>query len=424
MRSSLFAIILPLSFLMACSGPVGDHATTLRAGLWRMELDMRNDSDTVPVSLPFRFDLAFTQGRWAMRIHNGTERFAVDEIGINGDSIRIRMPLFDSEFLGRIEGDSLITGSWVNYLKGPGYAIPFVARAGDRPRFAEGRDPSASLSGKWKTLFGSACCDSSMALGLFQQNGDTVTGTFATETGDHRYLEGVLHGDTLRLSAFNGAQASLFVAVLRNDTLAGHAYGGLHWRKPWSATRSPGFKLRDEDSLTFLKEGHDMIDFSFTDLSGGSISPKDARHAGRVVMVQVMGSWCPNCMDESVVLQEMYDKYQHAGLEVIGVAFERHASKDRAEAALLRFKEHLGIRYPICYVGNTSKENVVAQLPFLDRIMSFPTSITIGRDGRVRRIHTGFYGPGTGEYHAAYRRELERELNTLLGEPTGRAALH
>ncbi len=422
MRSSLFAILPPL-VLMACGRPDPERATSLRAGLWHMEMDMRNDSDTAAVQLPFRFDLAHTDGRLVMRIHNGVERFAVDEIAIHGDSIRIRMPLFDSEFMGRIQGDSLFSGIWRNHLKGPDYVIPFVAQAGDRPRFADGSAPAASLTGKWKTRFGPACCDSSLALGLFEQNGDTVTGTFATETGDHRYLEGVFHGDTLRLSAFNGAQASLFVATLRNDTLVGQAYGGLHWRKPWSATRAPGFQLRDEDSLTFLKEGHDMVDFSFTDLSGGSVSPKDDRHSGRVVLVQVMGSWCPNCVDESVVFQEMYAKYQHAGLEVIGVAFERHASKDRAMAALSRFKQHLGIRYPICYVGNTSKENVVAQLPFLDRIMSFPTSITIGRDGRVRRIHTGFYGPGTGEYHAAYRRELEREINALLDEPTGSAAL-
>lgn len=397
--------------------------TTLRSGIWRMELDLRNEADQGPVVLPFRFDLAHDKGQWSMRIHNGNERLVVDEISLEADSVRIRLPLFDSEFVGVRQGDSLITGRWFNYMKGPNYSIPFVAKAGDAPRFPLAHQGTTDLTGTWKTRFGPVCCDSSMALGLFQQTGDIVTGTFATETGDHRYLEGVVRNDTLLLSAFNGMQASLFVAALRNDTLHGKAYGGTHWREAWTATHNDGFKLRNEDSLTFLKEGYSMVDFRFTDLNGDTVSPKDANRQGKVLIVQIMGSWCPNCMDEAVVLQEMYNKYHGAGLEVVGVAFERSPTEHQALEGLDRFKQHLGIRYPICYVGSTAKENVAAKVPFLDRVMSYPTSITIGRDGRVHRIHTGFYGPGTGAFHAAFRRELERELNTLLNEPSGRAAV-
>ena len=50
--------------------------------------------------------------------------------------------------------------------------------------------------------------------------------------------------------------------------------------------------------------------------------------------------------------------------------------------------------------------------------MSYPTCIFIGRDGMVRRIHTGFYGPGTGaERYAAYSRDIELFVTDLLKEP-------
>lgn len=379
---------------------------------------MAGPDDALPVLLPFLFDLSKdSAGEWVMHIRNGEERFAVHEIELENDSLRIRLPLYDSEFRCRLRGDSVMEGVWHNYLRGDDYTIPFMAHVGTRPRFHQRPDARVDISGEWKTAFSMGCCDSSMALGIFQQNGNGLSGTFATETGDHRFLDGVVRDDSLFLSVFNGFQANLFTAVVRNDSLLGTVYWGKHGRDRWTATKDPSFQLRNADSLTFLKEGHDMVTLSLNDLDGNRVSPQDAAHMGRVVIVQVLGSWCPNCVDEARLFKELHDKYHDRGLEIIGVAFERHPTDERSITALTRFRDHLGLRYPICYAGSTKKEVVADKLPFLNHVMSFPTSITIGRDGKVRRIYTGFYGPGTGERYSAFKRDMERMLVALLNEP-------
>lgn len=353
-----------------------------------------------------------------MTIINGDERIAAHEVRIQNDSLQVRLPLYDSEFRGRFTSDTTLQGRWYNHLRGPDYVLPFHAVAGNQHRFPHTLPPIVDISGEWKTLFiGDTCCAATPAIGIFHQDEGRITGTFATETGDYRFLEGTVSGDSLKLSSFNGNQANLFRAVWRNDSLFGSFHSGSHWKDSWVATRDPGFKLRDYDSLTFLKEGYSMIDFRFPNIDGGTVSPRDPDHQGQVLIVQIMGSWCPNCADESQLLEQVHRRYHREGLRILSVAFERYPTEERALNGLKRFREHLGLTYPIAYAGESKKANTSAQLPFLDHVMSFPTTIIIGRDGKVRRIHTGFYGPGTGEYYTAYSRDLDRYVRTLLAEP-------
>lgn len=388
-----------------------------RPGPWRMELDVRTGGDAGAVILPFLFDLQVDSGTWTLRVHNGEETILVDDVTIGPDTFHVRMPLFDSEFTGTPRSDSLITGYWHNHLKGPDYRIPFTARAGQVLRFAQASGTGHDLTGNWECHFAGGTPDAYPALGIFKSANGRVTGTFGTETGDYRYLDGVMRGDSLLLSAFDGSHAFLFNAVLRNDTLVGRFRSGIHSQEPWTAWRNERFHLRDPDSLTFLKEGHDMVDVRLPDLSGDSISPMDETFNGHVRMVQVMGSWCPNCVDETVLLTEMYDEYHDRGLDVLAIAFERYPEKSKAIASLKRFKDRLNVKYPVLYGGESRKEVASEKLPFLDHIMSYPTCIFIDRSGKVRRIRTGFYGPGTGEHYENYKRNLKAFIERMLAEP-------
>ncbi len=368
--------------------------------------------------LPFRFDLEQLEDS-TLRIHvyNGDEVITVDDIDHKGDSLVVRMPLFDSEFKGRTNGADIVTGKWYNYLKGPDHFIPFTARAGNFPRFASQKGPGVDLGGTWEVHFSPGTTDAYPAIGLFEQATDgTVTGTFMTETGDYRYLEGRVAGDSLLLSCFDGSHAFLFAAALNGDTLRGLFRSGNHWREPWVATRNPSFTLTDPDSLTFLKEGYDMVDFSFPDLEGNSISPSDERFKGRTLLIQIMGSWCPNCVDETRLLNELYGKHHDKGLEVLAVAFERPEDPARAIEGLKRYREVLEVKYPVVYAGRSGKGEAAEKLPFLNHVMSYPTCIIIDHEGKVRRIRTGIYGPSTGAHYEKYRRSLEAFLEGLLQE--------
>lgn len=408
-------ITLLLAGCGSTNAPTKETSATLRDGTWRMVLDIHGRQ------LPVLFDVhTDSSGVIGLTIHNGTERIEVSEVDLGGDSVRVRMPLFDAELLAVRQGDSTLTGICLNHLRRPGEdRIPFVAHAGGAPRFAAS-SPAGDVGGHWEAHFSAGTSNAYPALGLFRQGVDgRVTGTFGTETGDYRFLEGVMDGDTLRLSSFNGSQAFLFTAVLRNDTLHGLFSNGIHWSEPWLAVRNPSFRLRDPDSLTVLKEGHDMVQLRFPSLDGDSIATTDERYRGKPLVVQIMGSWCANCVDEAVLLDELYERYRDAGLEVVAVAFEKHTDRQRALAGLERFRRTLDVDYPILFAGAANKENTRAQLPFLEHVMSYPTCIFIDRSGKVRKIHTGFYGPGTGAYYEAFKRDLEAFVQQLVADGGG-----
>ncbi len=410
---------LPLLLLGACTS-IGqdnmDRSVSLTPGPWRMELFLKD------VRIPFQFDLKRTDDHqgWEMHVRNAEEVIVASDIVLSGDSIRIRMPLFDSEFIGLIQTADRMEGLWHNYLKGPEYTIPFVAVAGSEDRFVSARSASADISGRWATRFTPEKDEAYPGIGLFRQSpSGRVTGTFMTETGDYRYLEGTVSGDSLLLSCFDGSHAFLFAAHILQDGMEGRFWSGTHWETSWTAHKDAGSSLRHPDSLTHLREGYDMVDFRFPDLQGRMVSPKDDAFKNKVLLVQIMGSWCPNCVDETRLLNEMYSRYHQKGLEILSVAFEKHADTVRAVSGLRRFRDVLDVRYPILYAGLASKDKAAEKLPFLDHVMSYPTCIMVDRRGNVRRIRTGIYGPSTGAHYDAYREHLGVFLEQLLAESDG-----
>jgi thiol-disulfide isomerase/thioredoxin len=402
-------LIFPLVF--SCSSP-DLKPSNPRTGPWHVALDLGS------AKLPFTFVLEQLPDS-ALRIHvqNGAEVIVVDDVEHFGDSIAVRMPLFDSEFKGRKDGDGRISGFWFNYLKGPDHKIPFTALAGEFPRFPVASPARMDPTGTWEVHFSPNSAESYPAIGLFEQMNDgRVTGTFLTETGDYRFLEGSVSGDSLRLSCFDGSHAFLFAALWTGDSLKGSFRSGNHWEEPWVAVRNPQFKLRDPDSLTYLREGYDMVDFRFPSIDGGMISINDPPFKGSVRVVQIMGSWCPNCVDETRLLNEIYDKHHADGLQVMSVAFERYQDTVRAMEGLRRFRDVLEVRYPILYGGMAGKGVAAERLPFLNHVMSYPTLIIIDHNGSVRRIRTGIYGPSSGAHYERHKRSLEVFVMNLLQE--------
>lgn len=386
----------------------------LAEGPWQMQLDL--DSTAGNRSLPFNFDLLRSGNGYRMVVHNQEESIAVDSIVVEHDSIYIQMPFFDSAFHGHIATDSLFTGIWINRYKGPDYTIPFVARAGTFPRFPSGQGPPNTLiTGDWETYFISGS-DREPAIGIFTSEHGRVKGTFATETGDLRFLEGVHTGDSLYLSSFNGSQAYLFKAKVSSDSMVGEFFSGYRWRQGWSATRNPGFALSDDEELTHLNNSH-PLDFSFPDFNGRLLSYSDPRFRGKVVALEIMGTWCPNCLDQARMMKEFHQAYHAQGLETVALAFEHETDPALAMKALRNFSSRLELPYPVLYAGNKARENVAAQLPFLRQLNAYPTTLLIGRNGQVRHVYTGIYGPGTGERYHRFRSRMERAIQQLLAEP-------
>ncbi len=132
--------------------------------------------------------------------------------------------------------------------------------------------------------------------------------------------------------------------------------------------------------------------------------------------MQIMGSWCPNCIDETNFLVPFYNANKNNGLEIIGLCYERSEDFSVASKNAKNLKTRLSIPYELLIAGTNKKGNVNESLPMLKNFIAFPTLIIIDKKGKVRKIHTGYSGPATGKHYDEFKAEFESFINTLLSE--------
>ena len=389
MKKYLYGL-LALSAVACSTG--GERNDDPVKGVWRGTIAL-NDS----TNLPFNFEWKGKDSLYSMTIWNGEEEIQTERIETDGDSLIIRLPVFANYFKIK-KGEERMDGYYIN-PDADNYRLPFNAMAGDSSRFKAGEMNCCDINKKWAVKFSPGTEEEYPAIGYFQQQGTSVTGTFLTEPGDYRYLEGVLTGDQLHLSAFDGAHLFYFKARIESgQKMNGRFFSGRSWTEPWMAYRDDDFQLRNADSLTFLKEGYESVRFQFFDTEGKQHSLEDEQYKDKAVIVQVMGSWCPNCMDESRHLIEVYTQYHPQGLEIVALTFERARDKETAVQRAVKMKEDLELPYPVLMAGYTREAKAAEALPMLNHVMSYPTAIYLDRDHKVVSIHTGYSGPGTPVY--------------------------
>ncbi|MBK9017964.1 MAG: TlpA family protein disulfide reductase [Saprospiraceae bacterium] len=382
-------------------------------------------ADVNEYELPFTFEVVYDNDTtFHIEIINGDERIVVPATDIqfgrskyrSQDTIRINFPVYESYITGAFMGNT-IEGQWVVTTR-ENYAIPFIAKQGHDWRFTPLRKPPMlDLTGKWACTFGLESTDAEEkpypAIGEFKQVGNHLTGTFLTETGDYRFLEGTVQADKFYLSCFDGAHAYLFHGkILPDSTLTGAFFSGKHYRTTWSGRRDAKFKLADADSLTFLKPGFEKVAFSFQTPDGKTISLDNPEYRGKAKIIQIMGTWCPNCRDETTFLVNYLKENNPQNLAVIALAFEKHADKPSADKAIRTYKQRLEMPYEVVYAGTNKKESAAKSLPMLKEVLAYPTLLFLDKNDRVVKIHTGFSGPATSEY-ASFKENFNKFVAEL-----------
>ncbi len=402
MKPYLYATFLILLF--SCKTK---ETKKLQKGSYRASLEIQDNK-----TIPFTFEVKNAE---YLTIFNAEEIIPVKEITYDNDSVKIQLPYFEGYLTAKINGKEL-NGYFVK--KNLNRIVPFVAVSG-KSRFPVTSKPKYAINGSWETVFSPDTeKDRYIAKGIFSQNKNKVTGTFRTTTGDYRFLEGVINGDELQLSTFDGAHAFLFTAKVTDSTMNGYFYSGNHWKEPFTAKLNNNYELPNDESLTFLKEGYGTIEFSFPNKEGELISLEDKVYEDKVKVIQIMGTWCPNCLDESKYYTEFYKKYNTKGVEFIALAFEVAKTSEEAFELINRFTKQTGIKYPILLAqhGSASKISAQEKLPMLNHVLSYPTTIFIDKKGKVRKIHTGFNGPATGQKYIDFKTDFEAFINELINE--------
>lgn len=405
----IFTFLFVLTVLLSFSQK--NKKLNINTGSWYSELQL-NEKDILPFQLIVKDTSSFF-------VVNGEEQIQLNQPIYKNDSVVLKFPYFNSELVFKVISKKELNGYWVNYNKGSDYKIPFHSVNKKSTRFAQAKKtkPIHNFNGKWKVEFEPNTTSSYPAVGLFSQKNESnkVLGTFLTETGDYRFLEGNSVNDNLLLSCFDGSHAFLFTATYKNDTLFGKFFSGKHWQSEWIAVKNEHFELTNPEELTYLKENA-PFELSLNTIDGAPFSFPNEKYKDKVTIIQIMGTWCPNCLDESMYFKSLYDKYHSKGLEIISVCYEVGKTFEDQVTSILKLKNRLDVDFDFIVGGTASKNKAANDFSMLNDIISFPTSIFIGRDGKVKLVHTGFNGPGTGKYYDEYVKKTNSLIETLLAQ--------
>jgi len=403
-----FALVMLAAVLAACAREDGPPL-----GIYRAVVQVDGGD------LPFGLELAEEDGEPVAYLINGPERVRAREVRLAGDRLSIQMPGYQQRIEatwheGRFEGtlQLLRPRAVIRELR-------FVAMPGEDWRFFPKPDAApVDFSGRWALTYRDDDGKQSQAIAELTQQGHVVSGTVLRASGDDRYIAGEARGDTLFLSRFDGGTAYLYLARLRPDgVLTGDQWTGGGSHETFSGRRDAAARLDDAGALSALKPGVERLEFTFPDVKGNLHAFPGEGYAGKVVLVTVGGSWCPNCHDEAEFLRELLADRRARGLEVIQLMFERTPDFESQAKAARDFTAKFAIDYPVLIAGTTSDDDVLKKLPQLAAFKAYPTLFVIDRNGVVRTVHTGYAGPATGAYHEQQNRELTALVDGLLAEP-------
>ncbi len=408
-----------LSVVTLLSGPVLAQSVRQPAAAPKETLYQAEATGLSGVKIPFRLAMEgvgtsakSTPKAWLV---NGTERLLLQARKGLKDTLVYPLVVFDAD-LKLLKNGANLTGIYARYdARGGTVRIPITARP-TLPFRSKKLLHTRRYDVRFCAPDGSGAYQAVGQLGTVEgPTGVKAIGTFETTTGDYRFLEGAVSGDSLWLSTFDGAHLYLFTARMRGDSLVGGRFYSATGKgyEVWAGKLNPGAALPNPLGRVSAKP-EVPVAITAQDTAGHTVRLTDPRFAGKPVIVQLSGTWCPNCMDETQFMAEWYRSPARKNIEVLGLFFERKPERAYWKHRLARTAERLQVPYPLAYAGPASKDSAAARLPFLTHVEAFPTTVFLDRKHRVVAVHTGFSGPATGAAFDEWKKEFERLIINIL----------
>jgi thiol-disulfide isomerase/thioredoxin len=398
------------------------HAAPARgqslAGLWDATVVVSAGQDKGTIEVPFRFEIAGSGSSVKGSFFNGDEKVTSTSGQLANGTLTLNFDEYGTKIEAAVK-DGRLEGQYTRGTRGAPY--PFQAK-----RFtpaATGDQKIPSIAGLWNVQVGKSSKGEAAWQLIVRQSGGEVSAVILRIDGDTGALTGTYSGSKFVLSHFSGARPLRLELIPAGD---GSLSVVQNKDAPLTAVRAEQAKAKglpepsDPTRFTSVSDPTEPFRFSFPDLNGKIVSNTDPRFAGKVVIVAIGGSWCPNCHDETPFLVELYKKYKGRGLEIVELSFEEEAQlKDPVRVRA--FIKKYGVEYTVLLPGEPRELN--AKVPQGVNLNSFPTTFFLGRDGRVRSAHAGFPGKASGKFHDETVHEVTALVERLLAEkPTQTSA--
>ena len=398
--SLLFAAVM-LSLLVS---PARAAAQSL-AGMWDATVTVNGG-----LEIPFRMEFSGAGAGIKGSFFNGDEKLTSTTGRFENGALVLSFDELGTTLEATLK-DGTLVGQYARGTRGNPY--PFAAK-----RFAPapaGEKDIPSIAGLWTIPTTSSKGESAWRL-IVRQAGAEVSASILRIDGDTGALTGSYANGKFVLSHFSGMRPARLELTLNADNTLSVVQ---NTSAPLSAVRAEQALAKglpqpsDPSRFTSVKDPSEPLRFSFPDLSGKLVSNTDPKFQGKVLIVAIGGSWCPNCHDETPFLVELYKKYKSRGLEVVELSFEEEAQL-KNPVRVKAFIKKYGIDYTVLLPGEPKELN--EKMPQGVNLNSFPTSFFLGRDGRVRSAHTGFPGAASGKFYTETKEEITTLVERLLAE--------
>ena len=301
----------------------GAHSAALDAGPWRFELKTAN------AVIPFVIEFKLVKGKYSGTLLNGKEKIKLSGIKIKDKNVSIPIQTYEVSLEMEQPKEGKMIGLLIRHNKNPKVETPVRAIFKETERFPEEKSkPLIDLNGRWSVILTDEGDKKDTGVIVFEQQGNYLSGSILTPTGDYRYMEGFVSGREFEAASFDGVYNYLVKGNVDKD-------GNLEAKiLSNSKTKIEGKKDPNADLPDAYKHTQvESINFTFPDLTGKNVSLSDKKFKNTPVIIQFFGSWCPNCLDEMNYLIPWYKENKNRGIEIVALSFERGLEKAEAKKA-------------------------------------------------------------------------------------------
>jgi thiol-disulfide isomerase/thioredoxin len=390
---------------------LADSAASV-SGRWDATLIVRG------AEIPFRLDISGDGPTLKGTLYNGDDKEFTTQASFENGTLILNQEHYLTKIVATLKDGELQGKVQMQNDQGPEGSVFHAKRHVDAAPVAN----APSIAGNWIVPFDSNKGEKAWRF-IAQQSGADVTAAILRVDGDTGALTGTYRDGKFLLSHFDGQRPYLLeVTPAKDGTLALVQKGGGPRQGSLTAYRQDVAEAKnlpapsDYTTHTTMKDPNEVFAYSFPDVNGKVLSNNDPKFKGKVVLAIVTGTWCPNCHDEAQYLVQLYKKYRSQGLEIVALDFEEPEQQDDLSRVHAFIKQY-GVEYTYLIAGAPAE--MWEKVPQAVNLNTWPATLFVGRDGRVKHIHAGFAAPASGEFNAQLKQEFTSTIEKLLAEKSG-----
>jgi thiol-disulfide isomerase/thioredoxin len=430
------------------SGIVPAHAATPGNidGRWNASLTTQTG-----VVIPFRLDLAGSGGSLKGTLYDGFDPYeTTTSATFAGGQLTLNIDHYLTTITAT-EKDGQLSGTVVAHNRSSSTQYAFHATRYVKPAAGV---PAPSIAGSWVIPLETPSSKGEKAFRfIVKQNGPEVAASILRVDGDTGAYSGTYQDGKWVLSHFDGSRPGVIIVtpesdgtlqVLQNperpdaaaanttanstgatavktsgkaydDSIADGRYAPALVAYRSEVAQAKGLpEPENYTTHTTVRDPDETFTFNFPDVDGHLVSNDDPRFKGKVVLAIVTGTWCPNCHDEAQYLVKLDKKYHNKGLAIVALDFE----EPEQQGSLAReraFVKQYGVKYTYLIAGAPAE--MWEKVPQAVNLNTWPATFFIGRNGKVRGVHSGFASPASGEFNRQLQKEFTTQIEALLAEP-------